>query len=820
VTHVTDKPTSDARPKSLHRRLTVALASPADRARLVEALAGDADPAKLVRSEDLWRAADEVAIAHADDRRALRARLDAAAARTMHDCDTARHQLEHLQGWQRTLVEGATWARDLHADLPQHLQAVEAVRGALDERRTEQRTAQQDLERVLEQRLAAAAAIEEADRELHDLAPSGMDETGLRRELEAAGQAVRDAERVHADAMAKLEELQLESTGLDVRRETVEPDPVPAGEPPAIAALRNALDALEAATTDEIDRSALDLLEAWGDLQADLRQVGGPLQAATEDELDAARRRLDAAVAVLAAMDASASSSAMSSTERAALDAAHAEVLAAEEQIIGRRRVTGGARRRLEEANAAERALLDRHGFAGYLDVVLSGGRAAAADPARPAAEREHFEATLALEALERTSHPSPEMSHLRSERARLLGMVADLLGVDPGNEVEPLLESHRAAPAPLRTALADALAAVDVHPVGRSLEDAAAAFLEAHPMPAPAEADLARFGTEERRVEMAAIEARSVALEDDLATAQAEADRTAEALQLARQSVDAFEDELTVRAGEDVQRMKRFAAAEQIRAQIDSVARTLRQAEEAARRELENTDRGVAAAESAFEQAASEVSELARRARKLAEELPIDRRPDGDPLRTLAQLAERLEEHSEVLQPEIDKAEVAVADAAVRLDEAMAACRLANGSSDGPQPEDVIEALSSIVDGDELLVFDEAFIRVDAGLRSDLLELVRRADRQIVLLTEDPEVLGWAIELPADEAMAMPADALLTRVRRSNHGLNLSSPSADVIPRTPTDDSASTDVDITTPTTIDTDQEAAPTAQRWAGRR
>ena len=72
--------------------------------------------------------------------------------------------------------------------------------------------------------MAAAAAIEEADRELAEMAGSGMDESGLRRELEAAGQAVQTP-RLHAARSAKLEELQLEATGLEVRREEAQPSP-------------------------------------------------------------------------------------------------------------------------------------------------------------------------------------------------------------------------------------------------------------------------------------------------------------------------------------------------------------------------------------------------------------------------------------------------------------------------------------------------------------------------------------------------------------------------------------------------------------------
>jgi hypothetical protein len=834
---VTNDPAPDARPSSLHKRLTVALASSADRSRLADVIVGDPGsagkgPSGVLGYEDLAQAAGGYARERAEDRRALRSRLDGVAARTMHDCDTARHQLEHLQGWQRTIVDGATWATQLHADLPQHLDAVEAVRRALDERRAEQRAAQQDLDRVLEQRTAAAAAIEEADRELSEMAGSGMDESALRRELEAAGQSVRDAATDHGAALARLEELQIEVTGLEVRRDATRPMAERRDAPreaPGVAAVRAALSALQAVTIDgDVDPDAMELVHALRDLHADFREVGGPLQSVSELELDTARRRVAAAAERLAALDAVASATTIAPDARAALDAAHAEVLAAEEQIVGRRRVTAAARQRLDAAHSAERALLAQYGFGGYLDVVLSGGRAGAADPARPAAERDYFEATLALEDLERSTYTSPELTHLRSERARLLGLAHDLLGVDPADEVEALLLSHPPASPALRTALVEALAAADVRPVGVSLESAAVAFLEEHPQPEPADPGV-ELRPDERRIELAAIDARSAAVEGELDAAQAEVDRTGEALQLAQTSVEAFEGELTVRAGEDVQRMKRFAAAEQLRAQVDAVAATLQRAEQGARRDLETADQAVIAAESAFEQTSSDVSDLAWQARKLAEELPIDSRPTGDPLRTLPLLVERLQAHAEVLQPEIDKAEAAVAAAADQLEDAMAACRLANAGGDGAQPEDVTAALGDLLaqPGDHLLVLDEPFVGVDQAARAALLDIVRAASvkRPLVLLTEDPEVLGWAIELPAEDAAAFPADALLARFRRSNHGLNPPLPGADgagVLDPAPdpTHDSAPPDVDITTSTTIDTDQEASPTARRWAGQR
>jgi hypothetical protein len=220
-----------------------------------------------------------------------------------------------------------------------------------------------------------------------------------------------------------------------------------------------------------------------------------------------------------------------------------------------------------------------------------------------------------------------------------------------------------------------------------------------------------------------------------------------------------------------------------------------------------------LASAEVDLDEAGDAVGELARAARKLAEELPIDQRPDGDPLRSLPVLAERLTAHAEVLQPEIDAAEAAAAAAAVQLEEALSAVRLAGAGDDGPLPEDLVEGLQQILSadpGDTLLVLDEPLIGVDRHVRTELLDLIRTgsAARQIVLLTEDSEVLGWAIELPIEEATAMPADALLARVRRSNEGLTHA-------PVTLKD--APDSVDITTSAT---DPEPAPTARRWAGQR
>lgn len=837
-THVTNEPAHDARPSSLHRRLTVALASASDRAQLAALIAGDLGSVgaeqgpHLLRSEDLWQAADGFARDREADRQAERSKRGALAARSTHDFDTARLQLDHLVGRRGALIEGAEWASGLQDELAAREAALAAAAEALDLAQHDRRTAQQDVERVLEQRAAAASAIEEADRELAEMAGSGMDETALRRELEAAGDAVQQARDAHDHALARLEELQIEATGLSVRREALGPPVAVADEVDldVVRAVHEALGSVRGVRIDgEIDRDAVALAEAWTAVADDLRAIT-PAGAGGDDALAAAERRFAAATDALQAHDEASAASTLAPEDRAAIDAAHAELLEAEE-VVTRRRVTGAAKRRLDQARDAERGLLDQHGFGSYLDVVLTGGRSVASDPGREVAEREHFEAKLAVEALRRSAPSSPDAVRLRAERDRLLDKISDLLGVDPGDAVVDLLRSHRPVSSMLQAELRDALALAGIRPVGVSLEAAAESFLSVHPLPDDDDLDLIDAAThgDPSRVELAAIEARTAALEGELATAEAEVDRTAEALQMAERSVGAFESELTVRAGEDLSRLQRFAAAEQLRAQIEAVASTLRRAEESARTDLAEVERSVGAAEAAFDQASADLSDLARRARQLAEELPIDQRPEGEVLGSLDVLAERLRGHADVIQPELDQAEVALAAATRRMDEALDAAQALGPKGAGPIAEDLADGLADLLAVEPqgaVLLLDEPFVGVDSGVRGQLLEQVREASagRQLVLLTADADVLGWAIELPAEEAAALPADALLARLRRTNQDRPDSAP-ATPAPTESARPGRPAEVDITAPALepmapTDTKSEPAKTGRRWAGQR
>lgn len=812
-----DQPAPDARPNTLHRRLTVALATAPEREALVQALVGDpgaSDPSPRLGATDLWAAAERLAEVRADDRRDLLQRLESAASRTQHDRDTAASKLESLVTWQRTLREGHEWADGLVRDLDGPLAAVDQARAVLDARSGEHKEARHRLERVREQQAAAAQAIEEADRELGDMAPAGMDESGLRRELESAGRAVQDAREAHRAAEEHLATLEAEVVELAQRRAALTgvADPTLAGpSPSALVAVRDALDALQSASMlAGVDRQADALADAWTDLSADLAEHAGPAtQQVTEADLAAARQRVDEAAAALAEVEA-VQQTRLTPGARAAIEDAHAAVLEAEERT-GRRVGAAAARQRLADAQAAEQALLDQHGFATYLDVVLSGGRAGTDNPSRLAAERSHLAAVKALQSLEQAAQATPERAYLESERDRLAAAIVDLLGVDPGDRAVELLRAHRTAPQPLLHELVSALAAAGVVPVGQSAEDAAIEVLERHAATLEASEQTQRDAGN-RQVELSAIDAREAALEQEVPAARSEVDRTAEALHMAERSVAAFESELTVRAGEDMARMQRFAAAEQLRAQVEAVNATLAKAEAEAKAKLEAAADAVAAAETAYDRATEALGDLARRARQLAEELPIDDRPEGEPLSTLAELAAALVRHAEVLQPEIDAAEAAFTEAAAQVDDAEAAVRLAAAGAEGPQADDLVEGLTGIfatAAGLELIVLDDPFEGVEAAVRPSLLDVVVAASEtmQVALLTEDPDALGWAIELPIDVAMVVPAEALLARLRRS----------------APTGKHAAGSVDLSHPDphpSADPDPTPVPTARRWAGQR
>ncbi len=809
-------PSPQARPSRIHPRLTVARASAAQRTRLVEALALPA-----VGPADLAEAAVAVATERSAARIAARARLDAVAARLAHDAGTARSQLEHLTARQRALLEGADWTVEAEADLPALHETVEAARASLEACQLEQRTARSGLDKVLEQRTAAGVTMEEADRELSELVGVGMDETALRRELEAAGHAVRTAQDAHAASVVRLRELDHERASCLDRANVLRQHlgGAPTSDQCTDAEVDRVLEALtcfaDASQFGELDPDAVALADAFRDLNADLAEVhanAGPRPDASA--LAGAEAEVARAAEALERLQGDAAATVLTPEHRAEVDAAHAAVVRAEERI-DRRIGAAGARRRLDEARSAERALLDRHGFATYIDVVLSGGRAASADPRRLVAERSLLAATAALDGLRRAMEGSPEERYLASEQARLLAHAVDTLGVDPGDDPVELLRAHPAVPRGVLVELRDALAAVGVHPVAVSLADAAEAWLEHQAALIEAQRN-AIDAAAATRDEIDALVQRASAIEHELAAAREQEAHAAEQLDLSSRSVGAFEAELSVRVGEDAQRLQRFAAAEQLRSQIAALAATLARAEEEAIAALDGATERTTAAELVVDRAQGSVAQVATRARGLAGELPIDLRPEGDVLRSLAVLGERLRDHARVLQPEIDAADLAVTRATARVDEAVAAAEAAGTGLEPPRPEDVEDGLRALLASSSAgaVLLDDPLNDQATQLRSRLLDVVVEASSvcAVVFLTDDPDVLGWAIELPADRGSVVPADALFDLSSSAADGHASPLAVLELSASTPTDhDHTARDPETDAPSAV---------APRWAGRR
>lgn len=767
---VTIQPGPNPQPSSLHPRLTVARASSDQRAALVSA----AGPLVL-SSEDVLEAAQRIALDRSPERRAIRARLDAAAARLQHDVATASSRLDYLEATRRELVDGAEWALQALAQLPDQMADIDAARDVLDARQVEQRAARAGLERVLEQRAAATAAMEDAERQLGELVGAGMDESSLRRELEAAGHAVRAAHEALDAATARVEALEDELLALQHRLHElgpleVDPSGSPLPDPADVERVRVALDAwLDSARGARLDPDAQALADAFTDLNADLDELlrqAGPTP--DEAEVQAAQERVDRAAEELARIEAAAAAASLTPADRAAIDAAHARVVQLEERT-DRRLGAGSARRHLAEAKAAERELLDRFGFESYLAVVLTGGRSATTAPERLAAERSYLAAKANRNRVLAALQLSPDREYLESERARLLGHAVSLLGVDPGERVIELLRDHPFVDRSYVDDLRAALALVGVHPVGVALSHAAQEWLGSQDEAADrwrAAHETAAAAAQERNE----IASRVARVELDLAAAREAQAEARSAADLAGRSVGTFENELSARADEDANRIKRFAAAEQLRHQVEALTATLTRAEHTARAALEEATEAVIAAELALDRAQAATTEVSRTARALANRLPIDQRPEGEHLGTLGLLAERLRAHALVVDPEIEAAREAVAAASRRVAEAAAEAEAAGTGDDGPRQIDLRDAFSALLDerGDVLVVLDDPFTAVDDPTRAALLDLLleRTGEGPVVLLTGAPDVLGWAIGLPAADGTVAPAESLLNPVR------------------------------------------------------
>ena len=794
---------SHPRLRSLHQRLTVTLSGRAERVALLQLFAessGEASgavSAVVLNSADLRTATVGFTQRRAADRAQRQVSMAAGVTAAGEQHETASRELAVLSSRQKALLDGAIWIEETEATVRSGQEALQEAQALRDLRRQEQDAANHELARVLQQREALEEAISRADRHLDHTPEVGMDEGALRSELTAAGRAVEQAIRAHHDAEVCLADRQAmapRGTPLAILASPVVETtsaPVERRDDPALTAVVDALVALRSVSAgfDEVDPTATALAEAWADLEADFAQLPVAGVAPSEKELLSARTRLAVAEAEFVEIEQAMRANTLTAPERAALDAAHVAVVEAEERL-GRRWGATASRMRVAEVRAAERALLAHHGFAGYIDVVISGGRSGVVDPRHAGLNRERQSAAAALGALTEASAGSPERQHLESERQRLHAMVVELLGVDPLGRTQELLKAHRRVAPSLQTDLLEALAAAGIHPVGIDLESAASAYVESQGvvLDGEAETDGALHAAESSQSHSGSDDRDGVTYEVDLRSAEWEVDRLAEELQLARGSVAAVESELTQRASQDAARAEEVEALALMRRQLDADTGSLVLAQQAAEREMDRTTESFVSAEGNLEAATLVVRGAARKVRQLAEELPGGAGSSGDPIEDLTGLVGRLKHHASSLDPARSQAENDVAATSQRLAEARAAALLADTVADEGVGEDLIAGFETVLqtaNPDLLVVLDEPFGDLDDAATGVLLHTLVQAaeDRQIVMLSEDPNILAWAIELPAPAGTAIPAAVLR---RDLEHTAPPELPAAAVVPRVP----------------------------------
>jgi hypothetical protein len=755
----------------LHSRLTVLQAARIERAPLTEHLVrvcsnADSDPPVDVDlalgPDDFHAAAREAAIRRVEDHERVRGELATRLRRARELQAVTANRRDEAAARARRLTAHLADCDALLERAGELTNAAEEASRALDERRAELDAARGKLALVEEQRAAAQQMIEDAASQLHELETSELDETTLRREVERANNRLRAAEAAQdeaADALRAIEQAAAARAAtrdhlLQVRAELVARIEAPLADTEAV---RRALSAFDAETAiGEPDLVARDLAREWIEVDQELTRIEDALPAPPDPEqIEAAERHLQQIEASIAQLEA-AEPGALLPDARDEIEAAHEAVLIAEEDLDSLDDYHEAVER-LQHARQVERAVLADYGYETYLDLILTGSAAdgdGQADLLGALRARRVAEDTLA--ALHAAAEPPAILTTLRGRCDRIYREAADLLGCDPADKVAELLYAHPVVPANRTRALAGALAAVGVVPVGVSVREAAISWLVAH------DHELAE--RDECRRDVDRIDDEIADLDDQDARTPADAERVVETaraayddLERVRDRVQMLEGELMDRASQDERRLQRIAAAEQLRAQIAAVTEAIERSDEEYHSAVGAAEAATIAAEATLERATAELSDAVRRLRRISEALPPALRPRAgdDPLGELPRLRE-------TLAAEVERAEVALGTATHELERARHDIdetqnelddHLTVVPTDDITDDDLCQAVRDMVGvGDVPTIVDDPFAEVD-DMREVLLNVLASASgrRPVVLLTDDPETLGWAISLPPD---------------------------------------------------------------------
>ena len=201
----------------------------------------------------------------------------------------------------------------------------------------------------------------------------------------------------------------------------------------------------------------------------------------------------------------------------------------------------------------------------------------------------------------------------------------------------------------------------------------------------------------------------------------------------------------------------ERAQAAAALSAQAESLEDRLSEAEGVARSRSEQTKRAVTEAEREIERLTREHRDRQARLAALLECLPGDARPphDEDPIHLVRMVSAGLRSLAETTAGELTGLTAV-------LDRHRAECEHRRGevaairaTLDRIAPEDAAEALAGLVCSvaDGMVVLDDVVASDPDGRDDGLLRALEDAEPEapLVLLSSDPTVLGWAIDLPAE---------------------------------------------------------------------
>jgi hypothetical protein len=698
-------------------------------------------PAEIVTTARAIAAEDPAR--NLESRRRREDELIAALEEVREERQVARDGIGEQSSTHHQLLQAASWCEERADDAASRSKALATAELELEEAKAAFTEAEMRLEAVHEQQAAAEAVLEEAQRQLLELDVAGRTENEVRRELETANNEARSAEAEVEAARRRLDALQselnatraqladVENQGADLRF-LVDTEPGP---------IARAIDRVENAPLVDPDDATLTLADDLERRLVDLEAAGSPPPAPAPEEVTAAEAAVLRAREVLDQLRNPMPKSAPEWWDE--LSRLHSDVVDAE-AAAGGRRGRAASQRRLEEALAAERALLDRLGFASHLDALLAGTRSTSSsiDPhAIPHAQDEVSRAEVHLHGLYDADALATTYKRVRSDIVRMRALGAALLGVLPGDVSPERLRQLRPDPT-VANELAAVLGSVGAEPDGSSLVDRGRRWL--------AERDRAAHRLLSLEAEAGRLSDRVDALLPQLEMATSEVERTDGAARNARRRVEVLEAEMVNRMQPVSDPATRAATAAALRDHVGALEARITAAKSEAEGKHSVASKALSAATVRFDQARRDTDDLARRA-ALAARLLTDHTDRADDLLSdLGSLAAALRHEYQALDDTLGSLADGVAAAAEREAELSAAMSELRGlDADEREPVDQADALRRLLHHDERtsdVVLDPTVGFGPIGWQPILDALLDVANRRpIVVVDSVGDLAAWA---------------------------------------------------------------------------